>query len=74
MIQTGMIQTGMIQTGMIQTGMILTKASEYSNTPYKGLGAWRLVYTLTRKPYLSAFNYDEKYMEWVPMGCGGHNE
>ena len=28
--------------------------------------------TLTRKPYLSAFTYDEKYMEWVPMGCGGH--
>ena len=22
--------------------------------------------------YDSAFTYDEKYTEWVPMGCGGH--
>ena len=57
MIQTGMIQTGMIQTGAPQTLRIHRT---------------RRIAPRVLSLYDSAFTYDEKYMEWVPMGCGGH--
>ena len=66
-----MIQTGMIQTGMIQTGTYDSNgcSSNSQNTPYHHT---RRTAPRVLSLYDSAFTYDEKYMEWVPMGCGGH--
>ena len=66
----GMIQNSYDSNGYDSNGYDSNGCSSNSqNTPYHHT---RRTAPRVLSLYDSAFTYDEKYMEWVPMGCGGH--